>query len=66
MERVNQVVDFEVWKPKQMEQLQKEKMRKERLKDIDDDEHRWLQCNTDPKKTAAIFNLQEKMVETIR
>ena len=41
-------------------------MRKERLKDIDDDEHRWLQCNTDPKKTAAIFNLQEQMVETIR
>ena len=36
------------------------------LKDVDDDEHRCLQCNTDPRKTAAIFNLQEQMVETIR
>ena len=51
---------------KQMEKPQREKNAKERLKEIDDYEHRWLQCNIDPKKTAAIFNLQEQMVETIR
>ena len=53
---------------KQMEKLQREKKEKlnELLKDIDDDEHKWLQCSTDPKKTAVIFNLQEQMVETIR
>ena len=52
---------------KQMEKLQREKKKlNELLKDIDDDEHKWLQCNTDPKKTAVIFNLQEQMVETIR
>ena len=46
--------------------LKEKQMQKERLKDIADDEHKWLQCNTDPKNTAAIFNLQEKMVKTIR
>ena len=35
------------------------------LKDFDDDEYRWLQCNTDPRKTSAIFNLQEQIIETI-
>ena len=23
----------------------------------------WLECNTDPKKTGAIFNMQEQMIE---
>ena len=41
-------------------------MQKERLKDNDDNEHRWLKCNTDPKKTAAVFSLQEQIVKTIR
>ena len=41
-------------------------MQKERLKDNDDNEHSWLKCNTDPKKTAAVFNLQEQIVKTIR
>ena len=45
---------------------EKKNAKKKRLKDIDDDEHSWLQCNAVPKKTAAIFNLQEQMVETIR
>ena len=26
--------------------------------------HMWLECNLDPRKTAAIVNLQEQMVET--
>ena len=46
--------------------LKEKKMQKERLKDNDDNEHRWLKCNTDPKKTAAAFNLQEQIVKTIR
>ena len=27
-------------------------------------ERRWVHCNTDPRKAASIFNLQEEMVET--
>ena len=27
-------------------------------------ERRWVHCNTDPRKAASIFNLQEQMVET--
>ena len=46
--------------------LNEKNMEKERLNDNNDSEHRWLQCNLDPKKTTAIFNLQEQMVETIR
>ena len=34
------------------------------LKDVDDDEHRWLQCNADTRKTAVIFILQQQMVKT--
>lgn len=33
--------------------------------DDDGDEYRWLQCKTDPKKTAAIFDLQMQLVETM-
>ena len=32
--------------------------------DGDDDEYRWLQCKTDPRKTAAVFNLQVQLVKT--
>ena len=41
------------------------KIQSELLKDVDDDEHRWFQCNAVAKKTGAIFNLQEQKVETI-
>ena len=42
------------------------KIQSELLKDVYDDEYRWLQCNADAKKTGAIFNLQEQKVEIIR
>ena len=29
-----------------------------------DDDYEWLKCNTDPRKTASIFVVQEQMVET--
>ena len=28
------------------------------------DDYEWLKCNTDPRKTASIFSVQEQMVET--
>ena len=42
------------------------KIQSELLKDVHGDKHRSLQCNADTKKTAAIFSLQEQMVETTR
>ena len=29
-----------------------------------EDDYTWLKCNTDPRKTASIFALQEQMIET--
>ena len=51
---------------KQMQNFKQSKIQSELLKDVDDDEHRWLQCNADAKKTGAIFNLQQQKVETTR
>ena len=48
------------------ENFKEKKIQGELLKDVDDDEHRWLQCNTDARKTAASFLLQEQMVKIIR
>ncbi|CAB4045676.1 Hypothetical predicted protein, partial [Paramuricea clavata] len=31
---------------------------------FDKDDHGWLKCNTDPRKTASTFTLQEQMIET--
>ena len=31
---------------------------------FDKDDHDWLKCNTDSRKTASIFTLQEQMIET--
>ena len=31
---------------------------------FDKDDHDWLKCNIDPRKTASIFTLQEQMIET--
>ena len=28
------------------------------------DEYEWLKCNSDPRKTASIFAVQDQMVET--
>ena len=32
----------------------------------DEADYEWLKCNTDPRKTASIFALQEQMVESKR
>ena len=53
-------------KQSKWESFEEKKIQSELLKDVDDDEYRWLQCNVDPRETAAIFNLQEQIVETIR
>ena len=29
---------------------------------FDKEDHDWLKCNTDPRKTASIFTLQEQMI----
>jgi hypothetical protein len=31
---------------------------------FDKNDHGWLKCYTDPRKTASIFTLQEQMIET--
>lgn len=33
--------------------LKEKKTQSELIKNVDDDEHMWFQCNTDPRKTAA-------------
>ena len=33
-------------------------------KKLDEESHRWLQCNIEPKKVAPIIVVQEQMVET--
>ena len=65
----------EVWKKlkKKLNEGQK-RNRKNNFKDkvlqseipfkYDEDDYEWLKSNTDPRKTAAIFALQEQMVET--
>ena len=32
--------------------------------DLKKEDHDWLKCNTDPRKIASIFSLQEQMIET--
>ena len=31
---------------------------------LDEESHRWLQCNIEPKKIVSIIAVQEQMVET--
>ena len=38
------------------------KMQSELLKNFEDDEHRWLQCSTVPRKVQLFFILLEEMV----
>ena len=40
------------------------KLRSEVYKKRDEESHRWLQCNIEPKKVASIIAVQEQMVET--
>ena len=40
------------------------KMQCEVYEKLDEESHRWLQCNIEPKKVASIIAVQEQMVET--
>lgn len=55
------------WKQNRWKNFKEKRMQRKLLEDCDDDgdEYRWLQCKTDPKKTAAIFDLQMQLVETM-
>ena len=46
------------------ESLTQKRMQSEIPLGFDKDDHDWLKCNTDPRKTASIFTLQEQMIET--
>ena len=46
------------------ESLTEKRMQSEIPLGFDKDDHDWLKCNTDPRKTASIFTLQEQMIET--
>ena len=40
------------------------KMQSEVYEKLDEESHRWLQCNIEPKKVASVIAVQEQMVET--
>ena len=39
-------------------------MQREVYEKLDEESHRWLQCNVEPRKVASIIAVQEQMVET--
>ena len=47
-----------------MESLKAKKLQNEIPLQYDEEDYGWLKRNTDPRKTASIFSLQEQMVET--
>ena len=44
--------------------LESKKLQSKVFKAQGKEDHSWLRCNTDPRKTAAIFNMREQMIET--
>ena len=46
------------------ESLTEKRMQSEIPLGFDKGDHDWLKCNTDARKTASIFTLQEQMIET--
>ena len=48
-----------------MERLSQKNMESEIPRNHTKDDYGWLKCNTDPAKTAAVFSMQEQMVETM-
>ena len=56
LKKGNEILLIEKYKQKQ---FQSETYRKQETEC-----HMWLECNLDPRKTAAIVNLQEQLVET--
>ena len=51
-------------KSSKLNRLSEKKMQSEITLTYTEEDYGWLICNTDPRKTASIFNLQEQMVET--
>ena len=39
-------------------------MQREVYEKLDEESHRWLQCNVEPRKVVSIIAVQEQMVET--
>ncbi len=53
-----------VWQMNRVKSFHKKRLQSEVPKMYGDRDHGWLECNTDPRKTASIFSLQEHMIET--
>ena len=47
-----------------MESLKAKKLQSEIQLKYDEEDYGWLKRNTDPRKTASVFSLQQQMVET--
>ena len=48
-----------------IERLSQKNVQSEIPRNHTKDDYGWLKCNTDPAKTAAVFSMQEHMVETL-
>ena len=42
----------------------KKKMQTKLVSGYTEENYGWLECNTDQKRAAAIFNMREQMIET--
>ena len=51
----------ENWK---LKKYKDKKIQSEVHEKLDEESHRWLQCNIEPKKVASIIVVKEQMVET--
>ena len=47
-----------------IKEVQRQKIQIEVYEKLDEESHKWLQWNIEPKKVASIIAVQEKMVET--
>ena len=53
-----------VWQMNRVKSFHRKRLQSEVPKMYGDRDHGWLECNTDRRKTASIFSLQEHMIET--
>ena len=47
-----------------LKEYKDKKMQNEVYAKLDEESHRWLQCNIEPKKVASIISVQGQIVET--
>ena len=52
------------YKERRVEKYKEKKLQSEIYRGQDERCNQWLECNLDPKKTAAVIEVQERMVET--